>query len=116
MCFPVLCCVVNPICLLKPMKNISSSRAASSHNHSQVLAVLPKGRDTWEVYVNQEDIRDYFEVEGLTIREGTVTFIGGNQGAHGSVLGGIPVNLPNEFVNMTMNKYGDVVVEATHCT
>ena len=35
-------------------------------NH--VMAVLPKGRDTWEVHVSQERIRDYLEVEGLTIR------------------------------------------------
>ena len=28
----------------------------------------------------------------------------------------IPLNVPNEKVNVLMRKYSDVVVEATHCT
>ena len=35
-------------------------------NH--VLAVMPKGRDTWEVHVTTEEIRDSLEVKGLTLR------------------------------------------------
>ena len=33
-----------------------------------VLAVMPNGRDTWEVHVTTGEIRESLEVEGLTLR------------------------------------------------
>ena len=80
-------------------------------NH--VLAVLPKGRDTWEVHVSQEGIRDYLEVEGLTIRGRHLEISRRFPGGTCVRIRGIPLNVPNEKI---MSKYGDVVVETIHCT
>ena len=83
-------------------------------NH--VLAVLPKGRDTWEVHVNEEGIREYLEVEGLTIRGRHLEVSRRFPGGTWVRIRGIALNVPNEKINIMMRKYGDVVGEATHCT
>ena len=83
---------------------------------SHVLAVMPKGRETWEVHVSTDEIRDSLEVEGLTLRgrhcEVSRRFPGGTWVR----IRGLPLNMPNENITYMVRKYGEVVVEAKHCT
>ena len=83
-------------------------------NH--VLAVLPKGRDTWEIHVTTNEIRDHLEVEGLTLRgrhcEVTTRFPKGTWVR----IRGIPLNVPNDIVNGIVRQYGDIIVGTSHAT
>ena len=80
------------------------------------LAVLPKGRDAWEIHVSLEDVRDVLEVEGLTIRgrhcEVTRRFPSGTWVR----MRGIPLYIPNDTVNLLMKPYGEVIVGSSHAT
>ena len=49
-----------------------------------VMAIIPRGREVWEVHVDQEEIREKIEVEGIVLRgrlcEASPRFPGGNLG------------------------------------
>ena len=76
-------------------------------NH--VLAVMPKGPDTWEVHVTTEEIRESLEVEGLTLRVGTARCRGDSLGAPGGTwvrIRGLPLNMPNEYISYFEKVWG----------
>ena len=77
-----------------PLTGEEMCRALGPH----MLAVMPKGRDTWEVHVSTEEIRESLEVEGLTLRgrhcEVSRRFPGGTSVR----IRGLPLNMQNENI------------------
>ena len=81
-----------------------------------VLAVIPKGRDVWEVHVDQQELRDKIEVEGLVLRgrlcEVSPRFPGGTWVR----VRGLPLDAKNTYVDRIIGEYGTVVVGTSYST
>ena len=80
------------------------------------MAIIPKGREVWEVHLDQEEIRDRVEVEGIVLRgrqcEASPRFPGGTW----VLVRGLPLNATNAFVDRLLAQYGDVAIGSTHAT
>ena len=81
-----------------------------------VLAVIPKGRDVWELHVDQQDLRDRVEVEGLVLRgrlcEVSPRFPGGTWVR----VRGLPLDAKNAYIDNLLSGYGSVVVGTSYST
>ena len=81
-----------------------------------VLAIVPKGREVWEVFINEAELRDKMEVEGLVLRgrvcEVSPRFPGGTWVR----VRGLPLNATNAYLDRLLSEYGEVVVACTHST
>ena len=81
-----------------------------------VMAIIPKGREVWEVHLDQEEIRNRVEVEGIVPLgrqcEASPRFPGGTWVR----VRGLPLNATNAFVDRLLAQYGDVAFGSTHAT
>ena len=81
-----------------------------------VMAIIPRGREVWEVHVDQEEIREKIEVEGIVLRgrlcEASPRFPGGTWVR----VRGLPLNATNAFVDRLLSQYGEIAIGSTHAT
>ena len=81
-----------------------------------VMAIIPKGREVWEIHIDQGELRDRVEVEGIVLRgrlcEVSPRFPGGTWVR----VRGLPLNATNAFVDRFLSEYGEVVIGSTHAT
>ena len=81
-----------------------------------VIAIIPRGREVWEVHIDQEEIRGKLEVEGIVNRgrlyEASPRFPGGTWVR----VRGLPLNATNAFVDRLLAQYGEVAIGSTHAT
>ena len=81
-----------------------------------VMAIIPRGREVWEVHVDQEEIREKVEVEGIVLRgrlcEASPRFPGGTWVR----VRGLPLNATNAFVDRLLSQYGEIAIGSTHAT
>ena len=90
-------------------------RAMAAIN-DHVMAIIPRGREVWEVHVDQEELRDRLEVEGIVVRgrqcEASPRFPGGTWVR----VRGLPLNATNAFVDRLLSQYGEISIGSTHAT
>ena len=81
-----------------------------------VMAIIPRGREVWEVHVDQQEIREKVEVEGIVLRgrlcEASPRFPGGTWVR----VRGLPLNATNAFVDRLLSQYGEIAIGSTHAT
>ena len=81
-----------------------------------VMAIIPRGREVWEVHFDQEEIREKVEVEGIVLRgrlcEASPRFPGGTWVR----VRGLPLNATNAFVDRLLSQYGEIAIGSTHAT
>ena len=81
-----------------------------------IMAIIPRGREVWEVHVDQQEIREKVEVEGIVLRgrlcEASPRFPGGTWVR----VRGLPLNATNAFVDRLLSQYGEIAIGSTHAT
>ena len=87
--------------------------AAISHH---VHAVIPKGREVWEIHIDQEEIRDKIEVEGIVIRGRSCEVSPRFSGGTWVMVRGLPLTTRNGTLDRLIAKYGEVVVTSNFAT
>ncbi|XP_041377686.1 uncharacterized protein LOC121390043 [Gigantopelta aegis] len=81
-----------------------------------LLAVVPKGRNTWELHVDSQEIRDRLELQGLSIRDRCLDIGPRFPGGTWVRIRGLPLTVANIYVDQILQSYGSIVVKTDHAT